>query len=108
MVNNRIWVSLLFIFLKSSKLKKLERRTDDILKVLENDEVNKFMDVFSDPRKLFWKSFLLGIAKGVGMAFGFSIIGAFIIYILKELVVFNIPVISEILSDIIKMTEERL
>ena len=101
-------MSLLFIFFKSSKLKKLERKTDDILKVLESDEINKFVDVFSDPRKLLWKSFLLGIAKGIGMAFGFSIIGAFIVYILKELIVFNIPIISEILSDIIKMTEERL
>lgn len=101
-------MSLLFIFLKLSKLKKLERRTDDILKMLKSDEVNKLINVFSDPRKLFWKSFLLGIAKGIGMAFGFSIIGAFIIYMLKELIVFNIPIISEILSDIIKMTEERL
>lgn len=101
-------MSLLFIFFKSSKLKKLERKTDDILKVLESDEINKFVDVFSDQRKLFWKSFLLGIAKGIGMVFGFSIIGAFIVYILKELIVFNIPIISEILSDIIKMTEERL
>lgn len=101
-------MNLLFIFLKLSKLKKLERRTDDILKMLKSDEVNKLINVFSDPRKLFWKSFLLGIAKGIGMAFGFSIIGAFIIYMLKELIVFNIPIISEILSDIIKMTEERL
>lgn len=98
----------MFIFLKLSKLNKLEKKIDDILKIMEKGEISRVIKVFSDPGKLFWKYFLLGIAKGVGMAFGFSIIGAFIIYILKEVIVFNIPVISEILSNIIKMTEQKL
>ena len=62
--------------------------------------MGKFAEIITSPRKLFWRSFLAGIAKGIGSAIGFSILGAIFIYLLRAIVMLNLPVIGAFVKDI--------
>lgn len=94
----------MFIFLK--KRKNLERKLDEILEVLNEKNINKFMAIIVSPRKLFWRNFIAGIAKGIGVAIGFSILGAILIYLLRYIVMLNLPVIGAFLKEIWDIMQE--
>lgn len=98
----------MLIFFENKQIKKLERKLDKLLRTFSNNELYKFMELIGNTRRLFWRSFIMGIGRGIGSAIGFSVLGAIIIYFLKEFVVLNIPIIGEILSDVIKATENQL
>lgn len=88
----------MFIFFK--KRKKLGKKLDELLEVLNEKNINKFMEIIISPRKLFWRNFIAGIAKGIGVAIGFSILGAILIYLLRYIVMLNLPVIGAFLREI--------
>lgn len=98
----------MLIFLYEKKLKKLENKIDDLIRKLEVKEINKFVELMQSTHKMFWRAFILGIGRGLGTAIGFSILGAIIICLLKELVTLNIPKIGTLISDIIRATENSL
>lgn len=87
---------------------RLEKKIDKLLKIFSRKEFVDFLEIMIDTKKIFWRSFIMGIAKGIGAAIGFSVLGAIIIYLLKCLVTLNIPIIGQLLSDIIKATEESM
>ena len=46
-------------------------------------------------------AFLGGTARGVGFMFGFSTVGAIAVYILRQVVLKNIPGIGDFLSEVL-------
>ena len=88
----------MFIFFR--KKKSLENKIDEILEVLNEKSLNKFIEIISSPKKLFWRNFIAGIAKGIGIAIGFSLLGAILIYLLRYIVMLNVPVIGAFLREI--------
>jgi len=52
-------------------------------------------------------NFVAGLARGVGMAVGFSLLGAFVVYLLQQLAYKNIPVIGDFLAKIIEAVQAR-
>ena len=59
-------------------------------------------------KRLFWTSFWAGVARGVGMAVGFSILGALLVWILQDLAKRNLPLIGELLANIVSIVQKRL
>ena len=57
---------------------------------------------------MFFANFLGGLARGFGIAIGFSILGAFFIYFLQMIVKWKLPVIGEFISDIVNIVQENL
>ncbi len=88
----------MFIFFR-----KLENKIDILLNKLNESSFNKFVEIIASPKKLFFRNFIAGIARGIGSAIGFSIIGAVIIYLLRYIVMLNIPVIGAFLRDIFEL-----
>lgn len=52
--------------------------------------------------------FLHGIMRGLGFAFGFSVLGAIVIAILRKLLIGSVPGMQEFLADMIRAAESRL
>lgn len=88
----------MFIFL--SRKKKLENKIDELLNKLNEKNMTNFIEIILSPHKLFWRNFLAGIARGIGGAIGFSILGALLIYLLRYIVMLNLPVIGAFIKDI--------
>lgn len=59
------------------------------------------------PRRMIMSNFVAGLARGIGMAVGFSLLGAFIVYLLQQFAYQNIPVIGDFIAKIIAAVEAK-
>lgn len=82
---------------------------DDVLKKaalqLQKSRIGDYVDLMQKPSRLIFLNFIAGIAKGLGIAIGFTVLGAFAIYIFQKIIMLNLPVIGGIISEIIKMAQ---
>ena len=68
----------------------------------------EYVELVRNPKRLFWQNFLLGIARGFGMAIGFTILAAFVIYLLQHFLVWNLPVIGDFLAQLADIVINQL
>jgi hypothetical protein len=54
--------------------------------------------------KLIWTNFLIGLARGLGMAIGLTILVALLIYILNQLI--DLPLIGKWIAKLIEIIEQ--
>lgn len=59
------------------------------------------------PRRMIMSNFVAGLARGIGMAVGFSLLGAAVVYLLQQMAMENIPFIGEFIAKIISVVEAR-
>ena len=91
---------------KKVSFKNIQNKVDSLYEKLNNDNLNKFAEIITSPRRIFWRSFLSGVARGIGTAIGFSLLGAIIIYLLRYIVMLNIPVIGVFIKDILDIVQK--
>ncbi|HHT01591.1 MAG TPA: hypothetical protein GXZ96_02705 [Firmicutes bacterium] len=89
-------------------LLELERRIGNLAWQLERLRVAEYVEMLQDRRRLFITYFLTGVARGLGMVIGISIVGALLVYILKRLLVANLPAISDYMAHLIRLIEFNL
>lgn len=87
---------------------KLEKKIDEISIKLEDIKLNSYVELMQDTKKLITKNFIAGISKGIGMAIGFTILGAVALLLLEKIVALNIPIIGRFVSDIAQIVEINL
>jgi len=78
------------------------------LESMERLRLAEYVRYVDDRRRLFWSSFWSGIARGVGMAIGFTILGAILILILQDLARHNLPLIGELLDEIMNVVQNGM
>nr|WP_073341287.1 DUF5665 domain-containing protein [Caldanaerobius fijiensis] len=76
--------------------------------VMEKLKLVDYMELLQSPWRLFWLNFIGGVYRGLGMAVGFTILGAIVIYFLQKLVTLNIPVIGNVIAQIVKIVQQNL
>jgi hypothetical protein len=89
----------------------LERIASDIENInlkLDKICIGNFMEKIDTHRTFIKYNFFIGLVRGFGMAVGFTILGAIIIYILQKIVLLNIPVLGDFISDIVRIVQEKL
>lgn len=74
----------------------------------EKSRIADYVDLMQKPRRMIFLNFISGVAKGFGFAVGFTILGAILIYILQKMVVLNLPVISDIIAEMVKLVQLKL
>lgn len=85
----------------------LQSKTEELISRMEKLNLAEYVEMLHDPKLLIRINFLAGAARGVGMAIGFTLLGALIVYFLQRLVLLNLPVISDFIADIIRMVREQ-
>ncbi len=61
-----------------------------------------------DIRKRLVIEFVSGIARGIGFSIGFTLLGALLLYALRNIALANLPVIGKFLADIVRIVENYL
>ena len=61
-----------------------------------------------DRRRMFWSNFWGGVARGVGMAVGFTILGAMLVLLLRDLAQRNLPLIGDMLAQIVNVVQRQM
>lgn len=72
---------------------------------LESMRIAEYLDLLQRPRRIIYLNFLAGIAKGLGIAVGATIVFALLIEVLSRLIVLNLPVIGDFIIEIMKIIE---
>lgn len=83
-------------------------RMDRWLESLERLRLADYVRYVEDRRRLIRTSFLSGVARGLGMAVGFTILGAMLVLALQDLARRNLPLISDFLAQIVGVVQNTL
>ena len=83
-------------------------RLERLLHSFERMQLEEYLSYVGDRRKLFRNNLLIGMARGLGTAVGFALLGTLVIVLLRHLMVGNIPVIGEFLAEMVKIVRDRL
>ena len=86
----------------------LDKKIDEIGIALEKTKITEYVDFINNRKRLIYVNFIQGLARGFGMAVGFTLLGALILYMLQELIKLNIPLIGNFITEIVRIVKENL
>ena len=83
---------------------RLKRQVDR----LESMNMEQYMLYITDTRRYLSRNFTAGIARGLGGAVGFTILGAIVAAVLSRLTLENVPLIGGFLAEIVDAVQQNL
>ena len=86
----------------------LKQKIDELNIAMEKMKLAEYVELLHSPRRLLYINFIAGIARGIGMAIGFAILGAVLIYMLQRLAILNLPVIGDFIAELVKIVQVQL
>ncbi|OAT85744.1 DUF5665 domain-containing protein [Desulfotomaculum copahuensis] len=89
-------------------LEALRDKIDELALNMEKMKLAEYVDLLNKPRRLLYINFISGLARGLGMAVGFAILGAIMILVLQHLVRLNLPLIGGFIAEIVAIVQNRL
>jgi len=81
---------------------------DRLTGTLERMRLDDYLEYVSNRRRMLLHNLFYGIARGLGFAVGFTVLGALVIVLLKNVVLENIPIISDFFAEVIHAIEARM
>ena len=93
---------------RAEKANLVVRQIDRWIASMERLRLADYVRYVDDRKRLFWTSFFSGVARGVGMAVGFTILGAILVIILQDLARHNLPLIGDMLAQIVSVVQKQL
>ena len=91
---------------ESSRL--MAKRMEEHLRVLEQLQLTEYLRYVQDTRRLMRTQFVSGLFRGMGMAVGFTILGAVLVVLLQALAQRNLPLIGDFLAQLVAIVQSRL
>lgn len=89
-------------------LAELSRRTADLTLAVEKTSLAEYVELVRHPWWMIWTNFLAGVARGLGTAVGFTLLGALLIYFLKNSFIRGLPIIGGFLADLVEIVQLEL
>lgn len=83
----------------------LEKRVENLAVAMEKMKIAEYVEYLNNTRKMLMVNLLAGIARGFGMAIGFTILSAVVLYMLQRLVLLNLPLIGDFIANLMKLVE---
>ncbi|MDD4658437.1 MAG: DUF5665 domain-containing protein [Eubacteriales bacterium] len=75
---------------------------------LEKFNLAEYMELLNNPRRYVMINFVGGLSRGLGIAIGFTILGAIVMMLLRRLMYLNLPLIGDFIADIVLIVQENL
>ncbi len=91
-----------------NKFDGIYSKLDDLARMMENAGIGEYVEMLRRPRRLLFLNLGIGIARGFGMAIGFTILAALIIYLLRKIILLNIPLIGKFIADLVEIVQNEL
>lgn len=86
----------------------LDKRLNELALMLEKLKLADYLVHLNNVKRMIWVGFAGGLARGLGMAVGFTLLGALVLYLLQQSFLNNLPVIGAFIADIVEIANERL
>jgi len=88
--------------------KKVNEKLDSINEKLKKIQAIEISYILGNKKEIIKRNLIAGIARGVGIGIGITIISAVIIYFLQRLIRLNIPVVGDYIGDIVSIVQKSL
>lgn len=88
-------------------LRDLNNKIDKINEKLEKSNIMEMTYIIGNKKEILKRNFIAGIARGVGIGIGVTLITAILIYLLQKIILLNIPIIGDYISDIVQIVEKN-
>jgi len=92
----------------SKLLDNIHKQVSKIAVNIERTQIADYVLLMNSPGKLIWLNLLAGLARGVGIAIGFTLFATTILYFLKGLGALNLPIIGDYIADVVRHVQYQL
>jgi len=89
-------------------VRSLEDKIGTLATFMERMKLAEYIELLNNPWRLFWVNFLSGLARGVGIAIGGSLLVAILLYLMSQIAVLNLPLISDFIAEIVRLVQIQL
>ncbi len=86
----------------------IESRVSEIASLLEKARLEDYVDLMTNKKRRLYMSFIEGLARGFGMAIGFTILGALALFFMRKIVMLNLPIIGDFIAELVKIVQDSL
>lgn len=93
---------------EKSLLLSLQEKLAELAVNIEKMKLAEYVDLLNKPLRLMYINFIAGLARGIGIAVGFTILGAIVVIFLKRLVALNLPLIGSFIAEIVYTVQSQL
>ncbi len=87
---------------------RLEAKVDELIIAMEKMKLAEYVEYLHNTRKMLMINLMAGVARGLGMAIGFTVLGAVVLYLLQKIVLLNLPLIGNFIAEIVEMVNEHM
>jgi len=87
---------------------KLLIRLGKVFQAMEKFNIAEYMALLNNPKRFLLLNFMGGVARGLGIAVGATLLAAVLIYALQRLVMLNLPVIGNFIAELVRIVTEQL
>jgi len=87
---------------------ELKQKVRQLSVAMEKMRLAEYVTLLERPYRLLYINFLTGIARGLGIAVGFTILGAVVVLVLQRLVMLNLPLVGDFIAEIVRAVEINL
>lgn len=77
-----------------------------LAETLEKMRLAEYIAYLNRPGRLLWFNFLVGLLRGLGTALGAGVLAGFAYFLLKRMVVLNLPVIGGFIAELSKYVNQ--
>lgn len=90
----------------NERLSLIEKRLVKLAENLDRSGFYDYINYVNDKKRIFRRSFINGIFRGIGTAIGFTLCAAVIILILNSIAESSIPYIADFISKILEILDK--
>lgn len=87
---------------------RLLTKMGELSQEMEKFNLAGYLNALNNPRRYLVVNFVGGIARGLGIAIGATLLGALVLYFLQRLVVLNLPLIGDFIADLIRIVNQNM
>ena len=84
-----------------------DERLERLLAAAERLHLGEYVRFESDRRRRLRDAFWQGVARGLGIMVGFSVLGAAVLFLLQALAEKNLPGISDFVARVVMLVQSR-
>jgi hypothetical protein len=86
----------------------LKGKLEQAMYALNKAGIAEMVELYRRPGKMLWFNFIGGLARGFGMAVGFTVIGGVFLLLLARIASLNLPIIGEFVADVARIVQNEL
>lgn len=84
------------------------RRMEHLVARMEQLHIDAYLRYVRNVWRRLFGEMMVGVARGIGFSIGFTVLGALILYLLRNIALANLPVIGKFLAELVRIVENNL